>query len=223
MSLPFYECPFCRKRLVDCDGRCRPSMNAPDTIYIHPESARWNDRQMETYISRPYYLERERDDYVSYIRAGISYDLAKIVEAQKAEIAELRAERDRLIHYENAVKFLEAAGFARMAAKANEAIELSKLVQPGALASPPAAEEPSTKGRYGAECNRASCHNVPATWKHRDIPRHYCQPCGMWINENSRDGVLCTPPAEEPATALFGHPPAGSYLTDCDMDEDESR
>jgi hypothetical protein len=24
MSLPFYECPFCRKRLVDCDGRCRP-------------------------------------------------------------------------------------------------------------------------------------------------------------------------------------------------------
>lgn len=24
MSLPFYECPFCRKRLVDCDGRCKP-------------------------------------------------------------------------------------------------------------------------------------------------------------------------------------------------------
>lgn len=25
MSLPFYECPVCRKRLVDCDGRCSPA------------------------------------------------------------------------------------------------------------------------------------------------------------------------------------------------------
>lgn len=39
-----------------------------------------------------------------------------------------------------------------------------------------------------------------------------------------QDIALASPPApEEPATALFGHPPAGSYLTDCDMDEDESR
>lgn len=116
----------------------------------------------------------------------------------KQTVAELRAERERLVtalgfaddwisktpHGDNC-HLHDTGEFAQcLCGKTNVRDEL-------ALASPPAAEEPSTKGRYGAECNRASCHNVPATWKHRDIPRHYCQPCGMWINENNSD---CDPP-----------------------------
>ncbi len=52
--------------------------------------------------------------------------------------------------------------------------------------------ETVAKGAFGGECNRASCKNVPATWMHRELRnKFYCQPCGMWINENNSD---CDPP-----------------------------
>lgn len=94
-------------------------------------------------------------------------------------VVELRAERERLR------MTLETI------AEHGPAMTWHALAGICACALALAAEELSTKGSYGAECNRASCHNVPATWKHRDIPRHYCPPCGMWINENNSD---CDPP-----------------------------
>lgn len=52
---------------------------------------------------------------------------------------------------------------------------------------------PNTKGSFGSECNRSSCKNMPATWKHRDLQnRYYCQPCGIWINEQNGE-LLCAP------------------------------
>lgn len=61
------------------------------------------------------------------------------------------------------------------------------------LAETKPASEPNTKGSFGAECNRSSCKNVPATWKHRDLHnKHYCQPCGIWINEQNGE-QLCSP------------------------------
>ncbi len=61
-------------------------------------------------------------------------------------------------------------------------------------ASPaPAPETPvaPAKGTFGGECARTACTNSPATWKHRDMPKHYCPPCGLRINEENSD---CDPP-----------------------------
>lgn len=75
-------------------------------------------------------------------------------------------------------------------------------VVPYWIGAPATKEAPPAKGSFGGVCNRASCNNTPATWKHRYLSgKFYCQPCGMWINENNAD---CYPPLCGPADEKSG-------------------
>lgn len=198
-------------------------MKAPDTIYIQGIDAEFSE-------FGEWATTRHADTDIAFVRTDQPYDLAKTVEAQKAEIEDLRdllastsleagAEIARLrqlltVHGRHTYACKQkygprhdcTCGFTAALASPPAAVdpaEAEKLHQEGvALANlfrqiqpPRDAEEPPVqkraKGSYGAECNRASCKTALATWKHRDMDRYYCQPCGMWINENNSD---CDPP-----------------------------
>lgn len=213
---------------------------------VHTKSAKCDKSKTKGHVDNPYVAEiATLTQNVTELKSDIERHIA-IASQLATEVEELRADRERLITrgvFEKeleklgerlpAVRLLLEQSIKHQSAKFDnwaphlQADAYRRLgVEPvvmyrRALASPPAAEEPTKcrhtlnqgttlvgdissaltcsvcgkpwpdKGAYGGECNRASCHNVPATWKHRDIPRHYCRPCGMLINDNNSD---CDPP-----------------------------
>lgn len=74
-------------------------MNAPDTIYI--------DGKEPTMVGG-YLAQRAADTDLAYVSAATSYELAKTVEAQNAEIGLLKAENESLAESNLCIRRYEA-------------------------------------------------------------------------------------------------------------------